>query len=515
MDRIKQPSLVVGLGLLPVAHPLLLPWVGVASHLLWWVHVLPVAVLTYRHGRRGAVWGIGVSVGWLIVGERFFGAGYGIPADWATTLSLAVALLFTEVLVAGFAFYARGVSRRYQLLFEGAEMGILRTGADERIREVNPAAEELLSRRREELVGRRVHEVSGLSDLPPLEKVRSTAGWSGTITGEGEELRHLVVAAMSQRDPRGHQVLLMDRTPEVARELEQERQRKLAGLGEALAGVAHELKNPLAVILAEEELARTDPEPSVETLRGTLAEIRRQGQRIRTLIDELLGYSRPAPEQGAVDLGPLLRRLVRIEEMIRRGTVRWERHIEWEGMAPLEESKIEQIVTNLLSNAAEAMAQEGATGELRCWATEDQVHIEVLDSGPGIPSELLDRIFAPFVTTKASSGGTGLGLAISQRLARAMGGDLEARNRTSGGAAFLLTLPLAPASSLPGIEQFRPRSVQDELQGHDEKDERNGDQDLERTHEERGGLEAENEHDGWSTAGAAGQQSRNAGQNSG
>lgn len=451
METYRRLAAIVGFAVVPALHPLLLPWVGVASHLLWWAHVLPVALLTYRHGRRSVLWSIGGSVAMLVVGERLFGAGYGLAADWPTAASLATALVFTEILVAWFALYARGVSRRYQLLFHGAETGILRTSADGRVLEANPAAEELIGSPRRDLLGRRLGAIPGLAEIPSLDGIESTGGWTGTIELErtgGPPIRHLVVAAMAQQEPPGHQVLLMDRTPAVARELERERQRKLATLGEALAGVAHELKNPLAVILVEEELARTDPAPQPDALLGTMAEMRRQGERMRALIDELLGYSRPATGRGEVDLAALLRRLLRIEEMIRDRKVRWEDRIRWEGVVRVEEARIEQIATNLLSNAAEAMGGEGGRGELRCWTEDDLVHVEVADSGPGIPDELMDRIFLPFVTSKSEAGGTGLGLAISRRLARAMGGELTARNRPSGGAAFRLTLPLAPQSPL-------------------------------------------------------------------
>lgn len=114
--RIRPPGIVVltVAFLLPIAHPFLLPVVGAPSHLLWWLHVLPVAFLTYRKGAYGAWLVIPISTGMLIAGERLFGLGYFEPAPWETVLSLAVALTFTSLLVAGFGLYTHRVEGRLQ-----------------------------------------------------------------------------------------------------------------------------------------------------------------------------------------------------------------------------------------------------------------------------------------------------------------------------------------------------------------------------------------------------------------
>lgn len=91
----------------PVLHPLARSTIGVGSHLLWFIHVFPAAVVAYRYGRYGASLLLVLSPTFLLVGERTFGAGYGTPASWETAVSLAVSLAFTNVLVAGFALSAR------------------------------------------------------------------------------------------------------------------------------------------------------------------------------------------------------------------------------------------------------------------------------------------------------------------------------------------------------------------------------------------------------------------------
>jgi signal transduction histidine kinase len=111
--------------LMPALHPLLLPTVGVASHLLWFAHVLPVAWTTYHYGRRGGI--LSLAFGQLLVvgGERAFGAGYFKAADWQTVISLAVALGFTNALVAGFAAYARSARSLQEQLWHSQKMETL------------------------------------------------------------------------------------------------------------------------------------------------------------------------------------------------------------------------------------------------------------------------------------------------------------------------------------------------------------------------------------------------------
>ncbi|MDZ7749495.1 MAG: EAL domain-containing protein [Halofilum sp. (in: g-proteobacteria)] len=98
--------------LLPAVHPTLIPLVGAPSHLLWWIHVLPVAMATYRFGIQGMLLVVVASAALVLIGERLFGSGYGRPADWETALSLFVALSATNLLVAGFALYARFATAR-------------------------------------------------------------------------------------------------------------------------------------------------------------------------------------------------------------------------------------------------------------------------------------------------------------------------------------------------------------------------------------------------------------------
>ena len=456
--------------LLPLAHPLLLPYVGVASHLLWWIHVLPVAFITYHLGTRGAAASVGFSTIWILVGERTFGAGYWIPADWETTLSLTAALLFTHALVVAFALYARRITLRHRLLLEEISLGVLRTDGRGRVVDANPAARSTLAAELPELRRWRVQEHLVHPPLEDMEALVETGGWSGRVhlsSGQEEEDRalSLFVAAMRHPDTDGYHVIVADRSLEVLREAELRRTSKLATLGEGLAAVAHELKNPLAVISAHAELELESPaEPLHEETREALETIRTQSERMDAFLKDLLAFSRSGnqeleqeeEDEKCTAIHALVEELVGVQRFTLGRNVTLDSTVDWEGAVRTSARKVEQILINLVSNARDAIGEDGGEIRVHVRRRDDLVELEVMDDGPGIDDELLPRIFDPYVTGKGDEGGTGLGLAICRRLARSMGGDLSARNREEGGASFLLTLPPSPPPCPRGEGQGHP-----------------------------------------------------------
>jgi len=318
----KGEALVVGaFYLLPLAPPLLIPLVGVPSHLLWWAQVLPVALLTFRHGRRGAALALAISTVLVLGGERFLGGGYGIPADWETTLALTVALQLTNLLVATFALYARTSAARYQLLLQRVTLGVLRTREDGRIVEANQSASEILSCPQDQLRGKALLELLTIPRIGSMGELESMGGWSGrlevTTLGQSRSL-HAFLAAVRHPDGGGYQLLLSDRSVEVLRDQELERKSKLASLGEALAGVAHELKNPLTSIIAQAQLGQMGLD-SPEEMEEALKVVEEQGLRMKEMLGELLGYSRKEVDGAATRLHELIPRLIRVHRMALMG----------------------------------------------------------------------------------------------------------------------------------------------------------------------------------------------------
>ncbi|GEN05508.1 Signal transduction histidine kinase [Myxococcus fulvus] len=211
---------------------------------------------------------------------------------------------------------------------------------------------------------------------------------------------------------------------------------KLASVGRLAAGVAHEINNPLGVILGYVRILQRKAE-------GALAEdlrvVEEEAVRCQQIVEGLLDLSRPG--QGPVEQLPLRETcedvVARLREAERLGHVQ----VRVAGAANVwaQPSRLRQVLLNLVKNAAEA-AGNGGTVEVHIASSQDGgATVAVSDSGPGVKPEDRRRLFEPFFTTKST--GTGLGLAVSQAIAEAHGGRIEADTGPLGGARFTLRLP--------------------------------------------------------------------------
>ncbi|MEO8199383.1 MAG: ATP-binding protein [Gemmatimonadota bacterium] len=232
---------------------------------------------------------------------------------------------------------------------------------------------------------------------------------------------------------------------------------RMETVGQLVSGVAHELNNPLAAVLSFSEILLHEPRPEHDRL--ALSTIREQARRCRSVVRNLLSFVRE---------GPIRRQPVVLHEIVERVTRTFEPelaqfgiqlHLEIPDTLPLLEvdpGGIEQVLTNLVSNAVHAI---GTFGEITITATDDGeiVTIVIEDSGPGIPEDVLPRIFEPFFSQGRRSRGTGLGLSVSQGLISLHGGSLRAENRLAParGARFTFSLPVHPRET---IEQTAARA---------------------------------------------------------
>jgi two-component system, NtrC family, sensor histidine kinase HydH len=232
------------------------------------------------------------------------------------------------------------------------------------------------------------------------------------------------------------------------------RAERLAAVGELAAGVAHEVRNPLtSVKLLIQAVARNQTSGSTDQER--LSIVQQEIARIETIIQELLDYARP-PKLHRVrhDVRDTLRRALNlVEGRSRQNNVVIHEQLGAEPMiVDADPEQLDQVFINLLLNAIEAMSAGGTlqvTVEGDCVSASRLLRIMFHDSGGGIPDEVMQRIFEPFVTSKER--GIGLGLAISRRIMQEHGGRLTAYNSASGGATFVVEVPLAAAAP-PGAE---------------------------------------------------------------
>jgi signal transduction histidine kinase len=211
---------------------------------------------------------------------------------------------------------------------------------------------------------------------------------------------------------------------------------KLAGIGRLAAGVAHEINNPLAVILGYVRLLRKTAKGGLD---DDLAVVEEETLRSREIVQGLLELSRPSVvESEDVDVRALCDEAVaRLRDAKKLDAV----EVDVEGSARVEgtAAKLRQVLMNLVQNGAEA-AGRGGRIRIRIEQRDGGADIAVGDSGPGLAPEAMSKLFEPFFTTKPT--GTGLGLAVSQGIVRAHGGELTVEESELGGARFVVRLPL-------------------------------------------------------------------------
>jgi two-component system NtrC family sensor kinase len=247
---------------------------------------------------------------------------------------------------------------------------------------------------------------------------------------------------------------------------------KLASLGELSAGVAHEINNPLAIILTEGQVIRDSLEevPDLDEefksqLMESLSQIDTQVQRCNLITHNLLRFSRRTTSViGMVDLNAFLKEVIQLMEGRAKGMgVQFVTDLD-KSLDPIrsDPSQLQQVFLNLITNAIDA--HEGKPhGTIHISTQADPrkqgVEIVVADTGSGIPAKNLERIFDPFFTTKPVGKGTGLGLSISYSIIKKLGGDITVQSEFEKGARFTLFLPFKlDADSQSKVEEDPERT---------------------------------------------------------
>ena len=227
------------------------------------------------------------------------------------------------------------------------------------------------------------------------------------------------------------------------RTLEQERNKRLASMGQMAAGIAHEIRNPLGIINTASYYLQATETQQDEEREEQFSIIQLEIKRANRFIDDLLQFSRPRElKKKPVVLNTLLEEL---QELLSReglfSRIQWQIRLE-KDLQPLagDYEQLRQVFSNTLFNAAQAMEGQG-TITLRSRKVTKGIVVTIQDSGPGIPAEVLPKIFDPFFTTKSAKKGTGLGLAISHGIIEKHHGTLSARSPKGSGAVFRIFLP--------------------------------------------------------------------------
>ena len=231
---------------------------------------------------------------------------------------------------------------------------------------------------------------------------------------------------------------------------------KMAAVGTLVAGLSHELNNPLGIIVGYVQgMLRRMPEGAGG--RESLVAVERQALRCAHLVRSLLDFSRSRPAtREEAQLGPLVERVLELAA----GAARRRRvHLDWNARGPLPvvtvcAQEIESALLNLVSNAIDATPAGGsATVTLAAMARGGRTGVElnVIDTGSGIPRNVLPRIFDPFFTTKPVGEGTGIGLSLTRQVIEGHGGSIDVRTAEGVGTTMRLWVPHKP-EPVPAVE---------------------------------------------------------------
>jgi signal transduction histidine kinase len=233
---------------------------------------------------------------------------------------------------------------------------------------------------------------------------------------------------------------------------------RMASVGLLAAGVAHEINNPLAAVLANLDLAHEDAHrladkpdlpPEMRELLDELGDARHAASRIRDIVRDLKLFSRSEDEKVApVDVGRALESSLRMATNEIRHRARLVKDLRPVPPVEANDSRLGQVFLNLLVNAAQAIPEGRASAnEIRVStsvsADDGKVVVEISDTGSGIPPEVQKRLFTPFFTTKQVGVGTGLGLSICHRIVTGMGGSIAVESQVGKGTTFRVLLPPA------------------------------------------------------------------------
>jgi two-component system, NtrC family, sensor histidine kinase PilS len=362
----------------------------------------------------------------------------------ALSVVLAGELKRTEASLASERRVVADLVTLHQDIVRSLSSGLVTIDLDGRVLTVNGTAAELLGTA---APGTDVDEIlPGLRDrLAGLEPTGTI--WRADLSVPREP-RPLVlgISVSPLRDVRdrvvGRVIHFTDLTELRRMEREVKHTERMATIGQLAAGIAHEIRNPLASMSGSIELLAQGPQVA-EDDRTLMQIVVREIDRLNTLINDLLDYASPRPREPVdLDLSVLVTETVQVFVLDpSRAVVDVATILPPPGtlVVHADPAKLRQVVWNLVRNAGDAAAAGG--GHVVVSATDhgDQVELAVTDDGPGIPPELLPRIFDPFYTTKRL--GTGLGLATCHSVIADHGGTIEAESELGKGTRFVVRLP--------------------------------------------------------------------------
>jgi two-component system NtrC family sensor kinase len=389
----------------------------------------------------------------------------------------------------------RDSERRFRGILESALDGIVTTDDHGVILEFNSAAEAMFGVTRNRAVGAKIRHVI----IPERLREAHDAGMARYLsTGESHILnRRIEVMALRGEDEFPAELTVtstqitgrtlftahvrdLTQQKEAAQEIARQRDRlyqseKMSALGSLLAGVAHELNNPLSIVVGQALLLEED---GGGELAQRAARIRAAAERCGRIVKSFLAMARQrGPERKSVDLNQIVRAALELVGYgIRSAGIKVTADLAADlPMFSADPDQLSQVVTNLILNAQHALKDIPQPRRLcvrtRYKPAQAQLRLVISDNGPGIEPDLRSRVFEPFFTTKPVGSGTGVGLSICHAFVGAHGGSIEIDETPGGGATFKIRLPVVaveaahpptPTESVPEIARRRALVIDDE-----------------------------------------------------
>jgi PAS domain S-box-containing protein len=388
----------------------------------------------------------------------FFDAAPQLPSVDRT---LAMISRIASISLANFRLRERLMASesRYRVLFEESPDAIVLLSSRSEIVDANPAALRLF---RTDLDGLRAFLASGRGRISEAEfKARAEIlgrNGRGVFQDTGRRPdgttfpQEIGIVRVQIGGEERYLLIVRDLTEQFHVQQELLQAQKMEAIGQLVSGVAHELNNPLAAIVAFSQLIRRD-ERLPDDMRGDAELLVQEADRTRRIVQNLLDFARQRPpERHPTSMGALLDSVLALQSYsLSAGRI--ELSVDVPPTLPLvdvDRSQLQQVLLNLTLNAIQAIRADRSAGHI--WITARtvasrgdgaRVRLSVSDDGPGIVEAARSRLFLPFYTTKAPGEGTGLGLSVSFGIVATHGGTLHFEPRPGGGATFVVELPVS------------------------------------------------------------------------
>jgi PAS domain S-box-containing protein len=345
----------------------------------------------------------------------------------------------------------RESKRNLEAIFDGIRDQLSIQAPDYRILRVNRPVVEKYQITFEKLINRKCYEAYFRRSEPcercPVSVSIETKQPASSVMKISEDHATLQIFSYPIVDEKGKLLSVIEYVKDITEEQRLQEQliqsEKLAGIGVLASGVAHEINNPLSGIIGMAEIALEEEDPSKKI--SYLTDILECGQRINEIVKGLRSYSRAAKREefGQVDLNGVLEESLKMVQLATKASsVEVIKEFQTSEKIQANMGEIQQVFTNLITNAFQAMDGKGGKLVLATRSLEDFVEVKISDNGMGIPQKYINQIFDAFFTTKNPGEGTGLGLNIVYRIVNKYEGTIDVESREQMGTTFTIKFPI-------------------------------------------------------------------------